>query len=206
MPEKRERRPADEGRRAELIDAAATVIARDGVYAATTRAIAKEAGLPQGMVHYWFSGKDELLEEVLGGTLRDIEASATTAIEPSADLAEDLRSRFLAALGVVRSADPGEQLSHYELTTWALRSPKTKDFARRQYEAYRVTAAATISTWLARMNTEFPGGNEALIRLVATLFDGVVLAWLADPEGTHPEEIFRLASDLIVGAVRNTAR
>jgi AcrR family transcriptional regulator len=203
MPEKRERRRSGEGRRAELIEAAATVIARDGVYAATTRAIAKEAGLPQSMVHYWFSGKDELLEEVLGTTLRDLEAVGTAVAEPSTDLAEDLRSRFLAAFGVIKAADPGEQLAHYELTTWALRSPKTQDFARRQYEAYRILAASTVSTWLAGANTEFPGGDEALIRLVATLFDGVILAWLADPEGTRPEEIFGLATDLIVGAVRS---
>ena len=54
------RRP-DDGRRAQLIAAATRVVAREGVAAATTRRIAQEAGVPHGLVHYWFSGKDELL-------------------------------------------------------------------------------------------------------------------------------------------------
>src|SRR5215469_4946535 len=68
------RRPDADGRRAELVEAAGRVVARDGVAAATTRRIAEEAGLPQGLVHYWFASKDELLEEVIMTLLREFEA------------------------------------------------------------------------------------------------------------------------------------
>ena len=56
------------------------MVAREGVANATTRRIAEEAGVPQGLIHYWFSGKDELVEEVLttylSGFEADIEAAA----------------------------------------------------------------------------------------------------------------------------------
>src|SRR5215469_9316126 len=67
------RRPDADGRRAELVEAAGRVVARDGVAAATTRRIAEEAGLPHGLVHYWFASKDELLEEVIMTLLRQFE-------------------------------------------------------------------------------------------------------------------------------------
>src|ERR1700712_2346454 len=82
------RRP-DDGRRAQLIAAATAVVAREGVAAATTRRIAQEAGVPHGLVHYWFSGKDELLQEVVQGMLRQLEAvTAEPAGPPGLDGAD----------------------------------------------------------------------------------------------------------------------
>lgn len=211
------RRPDADGRRAELVEAAGRVVARDGIAAATTRRIAEEAGLPQGLVHYWFASKDELLEEVIMTLLRQFEA-ATEVIsagpdeaapgdtgaadaEP-VDPAEYVRDAFRAAFGVVEADDRGNQLATYELTTWALRTPQMRDLARQQYAAYRVTAAAVAAPWLAVHGANFPGGPDALARFIAVLFDGAVLAWLSDPEGTNPDEIFVLVSELMASYVR----
>ena len=51
-------------RRAQLVRAALTVASRDGIEAATVRAIAAEAGVSLGVVHYCFEDKNELLREV----------------------------------------------------------------------------------------------------------------------------------------------
>ena len=42
-------------------DTALTVIARDGVHAATTRAIVAEAGMALASFHYAFRSRDELI-------------------------------------------------------------------------------------------------------------------------------------------------
>ena len=42
-----------------------------------------------------------------------------------------------------------------------------------------------------------------LAQFVAALFDGVNLAWLADPDGTRPDEIFALASTLLAQFARD---
>ena len=54
-------------RRAQLVRAALVVATRDGFEAATVRAIAAEAGVSLGVVHYCFEDKDELLREVARG-------------------------------------------------------------------------------------------------------------------------------------------
>ena len=51
-------------RRELLLQAAWRILVRDGVAAATTRAICAEAGMKQGVFHYCFTNRDELLREV----------------------------------------------------------------------------------------------------------------------------------------------
>ena len=48
-------------RREQLIEAAITVASRDGIEAATVRAVAAEAGVSLGVVHYCFQDKSELM-------------------------------------------------------------------------------------------------------------------------------------------------
>jgi len=217
-----ERRP-DDGRRAELVDAAIRVVAREGFAAATTRRIAAEAQVPLGLVHYWFSGKDELVEQVVAKLLAELTAATTTeppahdpAQDPSAatptaatstaatPTAEDVLRQFQAVFDVVRHDEPGRQLSLYELTVLGLRTPSLRDSVRRQYDAYRETAAAAFDSWPGRENLELPGSPETVAQFIATLFDGVTLAWLADPDGTRPDDIFAFVSELLTGYHRSS--
>jgi AcrR family transcriptional regulator len=48
-------------RRDQLVEAAIAIAAREGIEAATVRAVAVEAGVSAGVVHYCFSDKNELL-------------------------------------------------------------------------------------------------------------------------------------------------
>jgi hypothetical protein len=127
-----------------------------------------------------------------------------SVLDPSAGPADTTRLDPLdalhAAFEVVRRDEqkrPGHQLAFYELTALALRTPALRDLARRQYQAYREVAAAAAGPWLQTRHVDVPGGAEALTRLLAVLFDGISLAWLADPEGTNPDELFTLIVDLI---------
>jgi AcrR family transcriptional regulator len=195
------RRRADDTRRTELITAARSVIAKEGVAAATTRRITQEAGLPHGAFHYWFSGKEELFEELIAEVIRELAEGVTTAAASTEGGSDaSLRDQLRAAFDVVRrdeQVEPGRQLAMYELTALALRTPALRDMARRQYQAYRETATTVISPWLAARNIEVPGGAEALGRLITVLFDGMVLAWLADPEGSDPDVVFTLIETLV---------
>lgn len=55
----------DAGRRGRLLDAALALYARDGVAAASLRAIAASAGVTPALVSYYFGGKDRLLNAVV---------------------------------------------------------------------------------------------------------------------------------------------
>ncbi|WP_248963104.1 TetR/AcrR family transcriptional regulator [Sphaerisporangium perillae] len=59
-------------RREEVVDAARRVILREGIDAATTRAIAKEAGYSNGVLTHYFADKDEILLSALRASHRHI--------------------------------------------------------------------------------------------------------------------------------------
>jgi TetR/AcrR family transcriptional repressor of bet genes len=52
-------------RRRELLEAALEIIKREGLPASTLSRIADQAGVSKGIVHHYFSGKDQLIEETM---------------------------------------------------------------------------------------------------------------------------------------------
>lgn len=181
----------------ELVEAALRVISREGIGAATTRKIAEEAGVPLGTVHYWFTDKSELLEDVIREVLRRLETAVEGSRREGVDRAEEAREALHAAWSVVADDDPGAQLGLYELTTYALRNPALHELPRAQYRSYREMAARSLEPFLAGME---PGRAAAVAELVAVTFDGLGLAWLADPEGSRPEQVLDLLAELLVKA------
>lgn len=192
-PPKR-RRHAQRATSEELVQAALRVIAREGVAAATTRKIAEEASVPLGAVHYWFTGKNELLEDVVREVVSRLEkAVLSTGLAHGGNL-EDVREGLHAAWSEIATDDPGAQLGLYELTALALRTPAMRQLARLQYTSYRELAARSLAPALAGLDTR---RAALLAEFVAVTFDGLCLAWLADPDGTHPAEVLDLLAELL---------
>lgn len=178
---------------AELVEAAMAVISRDGIGAATTRKIAEQAEVPLGTVHYWFKDKSALLEEVVREMLRRIEG-ATVDLELVGE--PDLKAGLLAAFRSIADDDLGAQLGIYELTALAIRTPGMRELAARQYGFYRETAGRVLEPFLAELGMD-EARAATLAELVAVTFDGMVLAWLADPEGSNPEAVFGMLAHLL---------
>ncbi|GAA3666632.1 TetR family transcriptional regulator C-terminal domain-containing protein [Nonomuraea antimicrobica] len=74
-------------RRREVMSAARRVIVRDGIDAATTRAIAKEAGYSNGVLAHYFADKDEILLSALGQSHERIRARLTRKVGDATGLA-----------------------------------------------------------------------------------------------------------------------
>jgi AcrR family transcriptional regulator len=78
-------RPASDAQvapRAEILDAAAELFVSQGLAATTTRQIAERVGIRQASLYYYFTGKDEILLELL-----------TQSVRPSLQVAAWLESR-----------------------------------------------------------------------------------------------------------------
>ena len=56
-------------RRRQIVEALLRCIARDGLAASSTRAVAKEAGVRQSVLLHYFGNRDEMLEELFGMTV-----------------------------------------------------------------------------------------------------------------------------------------
>ena len=57
--------PAAEARVHQIINAATAVLGRQGYPATSMKDIAREAGIAQGLIHYYFGSKDDLVMAVL---------------------------------------------------------------------------------------------------------------------------------------------
>jgi AcrR family transcriptional regulator len=64
--------PKQLGKREQIICAARIVLLRDGLSGVTSRAVARQSGLTNGLIHYYFDTLDEIVDAVMEGELQQI--------------------------------------------------------------------------------------------------------------------------------------
>jgi TetR/AcrR family transcriptional regulator, cholesterol catabolism regulator len=109
---KAEERP---DRRAQILDGVLTLLSRKGIAGVSMRAVAREAGVALGLVHYYFDDKTSLI----AASLRVVEAQDLDIVQP--DPALPPADRLVAALR--RVADQEFLTTEYlslRLQLWAL--------------------------------------------------------------------------------------
>ena len=193
--------PAAE-RRAALAEAALTVIARDGLAAATTRAIVAEAGMPLASFHYAVASRDELLRDVVDLVVAgEGDAAAQLPADRHDTRATPSASRCTGYLDHVR-ADPGNEQAMFELTQYALRTPHLADLPAEQYHRYHALAADLLEAGASLLHIEWSIPVPDLARLLVTLTDGLTLAWLADRDDAAAERSIAHAADAVSAFAR----
>lgn len=184
-------------RRETLARAALAVIARDGVHAATTRAIVAEAGMSLASFHYAVPSRDHLLRDVVELVVEHQGVAAFGSLDLEGS---DLRAATRAVLGSyldVLRADPAREQAMLELTQHALRTPALADFPEAQYGAYRGLAARLLAAAAARYRVRWDTSTDDLAALAIALTDGATLAWLATRDDAAVERLLDLAADAI---------
>ncbi len=188
-------------RREQLVEAAITVASRDGIDAATVRAVAAEAGVSLGVVHYCFQDKDALLDAMayqitrqnLGQSLLEMPAHAdpATIVEHALDL-----------LWTGISATRGSQLLSYELTTFSMRHPEVRQVSVNQYLVSHEAARQFLEMMARAADIEWTLPLAVMARLVVMMTDGVVLAWLADGDDRAARETLGVFAEFLTAHVR----
>jgi len=167
-----------EQRRHELAAAAARVIARSGIDAASMRDIAAEAGWTTGTLAHYFTNKHELLDFTLRASID--QRSARRAERSDLPAADALRAALISALPT------NEATRLHWIVTVALAGAAANDaaLAATQRDAYRDyrdylsgLLGAIADTGDARLEAE---------RLIA-IVDGIALQALFDPESWPPQ-------------------
>ena len=172
------RRPIAE-RREQLVAAAIAVASRDGIEAATVRAVAAAAGVSPGVVHYCFQDKDALLQAMAHEITRQNLTQSLMEM-PSRGEPGVIIDRALDLLWSSISATRGSQLLSYELTTYSMRHPEVRQVSVNQYLVSHDAARQFLRTLARSGGIEWTLPIETMARLVVMMTDGVVLAWLAD--------------------------
>lgn len=165
-----------EDRRAQLVEAAITVMTREGVRKATTRAIVGEAGASLSVFHYCFDSKAALFEEVVRTIVGRSAGLAKEALTGVATDDDALMAGLLAYWEHV-VANPEQHLLTYEVTQHCLRIPELHDVARSQYDLYANVIAIHLR---GSLEGEPDDATVACVaRYLAVIIDGVTLNWLA---------------------------
>lgn len=154
------RRRRGERRKALILDAAITVIGRDGVAALTHRSIAEQAGIPLASVGYHFDGIDAVLISALERATSDLAAELRAS--PPGSTPADLAALLARELSEQRTL----WIAGYELYLLAARRPEF---------------AATALSWIDVVADHFApdlGGDERLA--FEALVEGVCLHALLD--------------------------
>jgi AcrR family transcriptional regulator len=170
-------------RRREVLSAARRVIVRDGIDAATTRAIAKEAGYSNGVLAHYFADKDEILLSALRQSHQRIRERLTRKIEGVSGLAA-LRELLLDNLPL--DADRTQE-TRLEVSFWS-RSLASERLAEVQRaEAGELRAAVRTLLGEARASGELDTGTNTdqslddIAEHLLALVDGLSLHLLLYP-------------------------
>jgi AcrR family transcriptional regulator len=167
-----------EVRRQQLVAAAREVLRRDGMASTTLRAVASEAGVPLGTVHYIFASKEQLIRAVLEDLMAEIVQAGRATAGDATDMEAALRQTVLGVWGRLVEGDTGQQVMQYELTIWALRTPGMEPIARRQYELYVELMASTLTRAADRAGVTLTRPVDQLARLLLAGIDGLILQFL----------------------------
>ena len=183
-------------RRERLVEAALRVIAREGVAAATTRAIVAEAGMPLASFHYVFHSRDELISDLIRYVVDNEALAAQAALSIEADLRTTIRNGFQAFMDLVAS-DPLREQAMLELTQYALRTPELGDSARLQYDSYYRAASGILEAVAGQLGIQWKRPIPEMARILITFTDGLTMGWLVDRDMAATERVIDFAADAL---------
>jgi AcrR family transcriptional regulator len=171
-----------EATRRRIVDAARDVLLERGHAAASTRAVADEAGVRLSLVHYHFGGKQGLLLEVLereNELLLQRQQKLYAAPGPLADkwrvacdfLDEDVRSGYVRVL--------------WELWAAGLADEELAAGWRAAMAGWRSLLESVFVGWADGLGLDLPISPRAVATLIGNLFEGIEIELLA---GVPPQD------------------
>ncbi len=166
-------------RRADLAEAALRVMRRDGAWTVTTRAVAAEAGVPHGSVHYAFGGKEGLLQAVISA---DTESAAGIFASVAAEggTPEHVLARAFTAYTDRVVADPDTELVLQELTLMGVRDAALGELVGRWTAEYRTSLARLLDELAEQTGGAWQSPVPIIVEQLLGMLFGMTIAWLGD--------------------------
>jgi AcrR family transcriptional regulator len=163
-----------------LLDAAERLLVDVGHTGITTRRLAEEAGVNNGLVHYYFGSIENLLVRVLERfTERLIERQRAMYAEPDVPFIEKWRT----AMRYLLSEDVAYEKVWLELQALAWNRPELRERVDRINSEWRAVLSEAFAEPRERYGIEMP--LDALASLVVTFNEGIMLERLSGVEEGH---------------------
>ncbi|MFJ2212899.1 TetR/AcrR family transcriptional regulator [Streptomyces sp. NPDC101062] len=184
-------------RRPQLIKAAIDLMAREGVAAGSTRAIAAELGVAQATVHYTFGTKEDLYRAVLKQLADDLVAQVERAAPRDGGFAETIAALAAALWRTVREEPANYQLLS-ELSMFALRTPRMHEVHGGHYRDVIEATTQLLTRTAERTGQHLAQPAETVARFFLAGFDGLTIqrfAW--NDEGSEAACLQALVSSAV---------
>ncbi|GII51792.1 TetR family transcriptional regulator [Planotetraspora thailandica] len=179
-----------EERRDEVVEATRRIILRDGLEAATTRAIAKEAGYSNGVLTHYFADKDDILVSALEASHRRIAERLARRLSGRSGV-DALREVLIdnVPLDDERAAETGLEIGFWgrSLTSPGLLEVQRREAADLRYLVGSLLRAAAEAGQI-RTDEDLDDVAERLLALV----DGLSVHRLLYPDRLTGERLERL--------------
>ena len=172
------RSAAEEG----LLDAAERLLVDVGYAGITTRRLADEAGVNNGLVHYYFGSIENLLVRTLERfTDRLIARQRALYADPDKPFIEKWRT----AMRFLLSEDVEYEKVWYELQALAWNRPELRERVDHVNAEWRSVLTEAFAEPRKRYGIDMP--LDALVSLVVTFNEGIILERLSGVEEGHRE-------------------
>ena len=184
-------------RRAQLVVAARAVLCRDGVVGTTLRAVAAEAGVPLGTLHYVFPTKQQLITAVVED-IRDEVSAVFQSAEIDAGLEHAIRHGVENYWQRLVLSQPELALMRHEVFVYALRTPGLERLGRWQIEGYARIVAEWCEAAAGKAGETCAVPFETLGRVLVGTVIGVVLHYLSDHDSDRSGRDLQAAVEMLV--------
>jgi AcrR family transcriptional regulator len=165
-----------------LLDAAERLLVDLGYAGITTRRLAEEAGVNHGLVHYYFGSIENLLVRTLERfTERLIARQRAMYAAPDVPFIEKWRT----AIRYLMAEDVTYEKVWYELQALAWNRPELRERVARVDDEWRTVLTEAFAEPRERYGIEMP--LDALVSLVVTVNEGIILERLSGIETGHKE-------------------
>lgn len=163
--------------RAALLDASATVFARDGFAGATLDAIAAEAGLTKGAIYSSFDGKDDLFFALQERRFHQLADQLASAMVLNATGGDQLGATVASGLPFDRRWN----LLFLEFVSYAARRPRFRRTLVERLRQRRRAHGRALETLVGGSGTELRLPPERLARLMGAIANGLAIEALLEP-------------------------
>ncbi|MBX8690044.1 TetR family transcriptional regulator [Mycobacterium sp. 20091114027_K0903767] len=166
-------------RHEQIVAAAIRVLSDVGVPGTTLRAVAAEAGIPLGTLHYVFPSKDQMLRAVIVAVIDDVVATVHGGLQLDRGLAHALSHGVTAFWDALVEGDVGVQVMQYELAMYSVRSEGSGGLARLQYDRYTALVAEFCEQAANAAGERCAVDFATLGRLGLAMLDGLIIQYVA---------------------------
>ncbi|MCI1635227.1 TetR/AcrR family transcriptional regulator [Bifidobacterium sp.] len=183
-------------RRIEIADACLRVVSRAGLSGATTREIAKEAGVSHGVIAHYFNGKNDILRAALQRSYQQLAARIDTNLSGLSGT-QALRRAVYDALPIDQEDKIGEQI---ELAFWAyaLGNAELAEERWRSYSEWRRALELLIRSAQAQEHISEPEPSLVAETIICTL-DGLGAQVALYPDRITAERMYAIMDATLAG-------